>query len=228
MTKLGWFALAILIGACGNGVTKGKVGECFATTGQTCTGVDTYETCLFASCDTQLTACYGAGYKTGSYAGAVCESYITCINSCNCNAACTSTCTTNASAACTSCVATATSCVTATTSCTLPTCTGGYGGMLPDAASAIDAGPTFDANPFAPDANLSFPDASLVFPDANLTSPDANLSTADANLDDPCMRLKACCPRLSSDLQAGCNTVADGGLVSQCQASLATYSDTCP
>jgi len=64
----------------GGGGTKGKgafTNAC-GSNGQQCTGDQTaYENCLIGKCDADIAAAYGAGYKTGAFAGP-CGAYAQC------------------------------------------------------------------------------------------------------------------------------------------------------
>src|SRR5215467_13900780 len=66
-----------------NASGRGSLGACYGTEGQTCTGVDTFESCLESHCDSQAKACYGSGYKSGNFSGP-CGPFISCISQCNC------------------------------------------------------------------------------------------------------------------------------------------------
>ena len=52
----------------------------------TCTEAETqaHWSCMTSKCDAQFSACYGSGYKDGSFGG-TCGDYITCVTACECN-----------------------------------------------------------------------------------------------------------------------------------------------
>jgi hypothetical protein len=86
-----------------------------------------YSDCLISKCDAQFQACYGSGYKSGSFSGA-CGPYLTCISKCGCtDMACKSACTITPD--CQTCITGMLAGCALSSGCTLPVCTGtGTGG----------------------------------------------------------------------------------------------------
>jgi hypothetical protein len=88
--------------------------------------VKPYSDCIQGKCDSAFTACYGAGYKTGSFSGP-CGTLITCQSKCGCNdSACRAACG-QPSAECQTCGVSLGTCV-ASSGCTFPTCGGADAG----------------------------------------------------------------------------------------------------
>lgn len=126
---------AIAIVACGDDDSDGGGGGggggnkqtgCYGTPGQTCTGTAEYETCINGACNSDFVACYGAGYKTGSFSGP-CADYVNCTMACACDAnysSCSQACVSKMTSDCQSCAMKLGTCVQGA-SCTKPVCTGG-------------------------------------------------------------------------------------------------------
>jgi hypothetical protein len=77
-----------------------------------------YSDCVLEKCESKYTECYGANWKTGTFAGP-CGSYMTCINACACDdVACYGKCA-QPTRECSTCLQGATSCAS---SCTAPAC----------------------------------------------------------------------------------------------------------
>jgi hypothetical protein len=118
--------VALGVARCGSGGSK--LGACYNPAGQTCTGVSTYESCIIGKCDAKLKACYGDGYQAHSYGGP-CAKMIECSTACTCDStygACAGKCTSNLSAACTTCLTDLGHC-TNESGCKPPACTAGTG-----------------------------------------------------------------------------------------------------
>jgi hypothetical protein len=111
-------------GGGGSGTGRDSLGQCHGNPGQTCTGTDTYETCVENACDAQFKAALGADYKNGNFSG-VCASYFNCIIACNCgDNTCQGACTAQLSGDCQTAAIALGSCTSGST-CTPPVCTGG-------------------------------------------------------------------------------------------------------
>ncbi len=131
---VGWFA------SCSNPTYattgRGTFGQCFGNAGETCTGTPAYEACIEASCDMQLQAAFGASYKSASYTGSVCETYIMCENVCDCgDTGCQTNCESNLSSACAGAISAVGLCEQSTR-CMVPVCVSGdedAGVSAPDA-----------------------------------------------------------------------------------------------
>lgn len=111
-------------GATGGGSSGGS-GGCGGGGGNTC---KEYTDCAQAKCDTEYQECLGAGYKSGSFSGGKCETYMNCVTACNCDTTCTSKCTMDST--CQGCMTgTLASCTTSNCSAELQKCagTGGAG-----------------------------------------------------------------------------------------------------
>ncbi|MCK6535837.1 MAG: hypothetical protein L6Q84_22950 [Polyangiaceae bacterium] len=111
-------------GATGGGSSGGS-GGCGGGGGNTC---KEYTDCAQAKCDTEYQECLGAGYKSGSFSGGKCETYMNCVTACNCDTTCTSKCTMDS--ACQGCMTgTLASCTSSKCSAELQQCagTGGAG-----------------------------------------------------------------------------------------------------
>ncbi len=191
---------------CGDGGSssggQGIVG-CFGTPGQTCTGVDTFETCVESHCDSQAQACFGSGYKSGSYGGS-CGAFIGCTSKCSCgDMACQSACLGQLTNDCSTCSQTFSTCEESS-GCARPVCTGG---STPD-------GPLF-----------SFPDAPS---GPHADAPPGGGGTADApSGSNECTLLAACCPKLPSAEQPACTQVAGAGNEQACQLTLSAFGAAC-
>jgi hypothetical protein len=101
--------------------------SCSMSGTSTCTAAQTkpYTDCLFSKCDAAFTACYGSGYKSGTFSGP-CSTYITCLSKCGCSdSACRTACG-QPSAECISCETMIGTCVLSA-GCMYPTCTGAAG-----------------------------------------------------------------------------------------------------
>lgn len=89
-------------GASGNGTTSGGTSSgasgttsggtaskgpkiCTAAISSACSDAErqAYAQCYYNACNTQLTQCYGPGYRDGTFSGP-CGGYITCTNACDC------------------------------------------------------------------------------------------------------------------------------------------------
>jgi hypothetical protein len=185
-------------GSSNNPSGRGNFGECFGSSGQTCTGVDTFETCVESHCDSQAQACFGSGYKSGNFGGS-CGGFIGCTTKCACgDTTCQSGCLAQLTSDCTSCSQTFSSCEMSS-GCAQPVCTGG---STPDA-------PVF------------------VFPDAP-QGPHADAPPGGGGADAPptgteCTMLAACCPNLPAQEQPTCNQVVALGNEQACQASFTAF-----
>lgn len=180
---------------------RGVVG-CFGSTGQTCTGVDTYESCVESHCDSQAQACFGSGYKSGNFSGP-CGGFIGCVSSCACgDTACQTGCISQLTNDCTSCSQTFSTCETSS-GCAMPVCTGGA---------------TADAPIF------SFPDAP--------TGPHADAPPGGGGADAPptsgdCATLAICCPKLPAEEQSTCNQIVGAANEQACQLTLTALGAAC-
>ncbi len=82
-----------------------------------------YTNCAQSKCDAEYKDCLGASYKTGSFAGGKCETYMNCVVACNCDTTCTQKCQMDAT--CQTCMTTTLSgCVTSQCSAELQQCAG--------------------------------------------------------------------------------------------------------
>ena len=128
-------------GATGGGSTGGS-GGCGGGGGNDC---PEYTNCAQAKCDSAYQECLGSGYKTGSYAGGKCETYMKCVTACNCDTTCTSKCTMDST--CQGCMTgTLASCTTSNCSAELQKCagTGGAGSGGAGAGGASGGGTCAD------------------------------------------------------------------------------------
>ena len=202
------FAVSWVVGCSDSGSNpssgRGGLGECFGSTGQTCTGVDAFESCVESHCDSQAQACYGSGYKSGSYGGP-CGGFLGCVTKCACgDTSCQSGCLSQLTSDCSTCSQTFSSCQQSS-GCAQPVCTGG---------SSTPDGPLF-----------SFPDAP-VGPHAD--APPGGGGGADAPAGgSECSLLAACCPKLPSAEQPVCTQVAGAGNEQACQITLTTFGAAC-
>jgi len=128
------FALAAGFGFvaanCGSSDSSSSLGglNCPPSGQSNCTAeqVKPFTDCLYGKCDAQFQACYGAGYKSGSFGG-VCQTYIGCFAKCacgdnNCRIACGSP-----MGDCATCQMNLGLCV-GSAACPAPNCGGGTGG----------------------------------------------------------------------------------------------------
>lgn len=90
------------------------------TSGQTCTGVDAYVSCLQTACNDGLSQCFGPNYATSEYTGSVCADYAACATTSPTCGSCVP------SSGCQTCLTSLVSCIQGST-CTAPFCTGGTG-----------------------------------------------------------------------------------------------------
>jgi hypothetical protein len=80
-----------------------------------------YANCLIGKCDTQFQACYGPGYKSGTFSGP-CATYLNCVTKCGCgDTACRAACTVGSE--CTTCLGSVANCALSS-GCALPVCNG--------------------------------------------------------------------------------------------------------
>jgi len=85
----------------------------YGSAGQTCTGVDTFESCIEGHCESQARECFGANYKNGNFAGGKCASFIGCSVKCACgDTACQSNCAAQLSSDCMTCASSFSTCQT--------------------------------------------------------------------------------------------------------------------
>jgi hypothetical protein len=121
------------LGACSddsspNKSVGSKMGACYGSSGQTCTGTAEYESCLISKCDAKLKTCYGSDYQNGNFGGGACVDLITCMGACKCDStysSCSQNCAmTKMNAGCTSCSTEMVSCIQGA-GCKEPVCTGG-------------------------------------------------------------------------------------------------------
>lgn len=104
---------------------SGGGGGCSGSGGNDCPD---YTNCEQTKCDSAYQDCLGAGYKTGSFTGGKCETYMKCVTACNCDTNCTKNCTMDS--ACQGCMTgPLQTCVTSNCSAELQKCagTGGSG-----------------------------------------------------------------------------------------------------
>lgn len=102
---------------------SGGGGGCGGSGGNDC---PEYTNCAQAKCDSAYQECLGAGYKTGSFSGGKCETYMNCVTACNCDTTCTQKCAMDAT--CQGCMTgTLSSCVTSNCSAELQQCAGSGG-----------------------------------------------------------------------------------------------------
>jgi hypothetical protein len=122
--------LSLVLVACSSdsnptGSNRGKLGACYGSSGQTCTGIDAYESCEISHCGTQLQACFGKNFQSGDTSGGSCAAFFNCEAACACgDTSCVAGCIGAASADCKSCLQTAGTCET-NAGCTQPMCSGG-------------------------------------------------------------------------------------------------------
>jgi hypothetical protein len=128
------FALAAGVGFvaanCGSDGGSSSTGglNCPPTGQSNCTAEQTkpYTDCIFSKCDSQYQACFGAGYKSGSFGG-TCQAYIACFSKCGCgDNACRAACPAP-TGECQTCLTQLGTC-TIGAGCTPPTCGGGGAG----------------------------------------------------------------------------------------------------
>jgi hypothetical protein len=196
------FFLACSSNSSSTASNRGKLGTCYGQTGQTCTGVDTYENCLIAACGTQFNTCFGSDFSGGT-----CAAFLKCEGGCNCgDSSCFAGCVGSASSDCKSCLIAAGTCEQGA-HCTMPSCGG-----------TPDGPPITGGTPDAPPTSGGTPDAAASGgPDAAPSSggPDAAEATGS------CASLAACCATLpAGQLQNSCNVVANGGMDNLCKSSL--------
>jgi hypothetical protein len=53
-----------------------------------------YDECLLAACETEIASCFGSNWEQGDFTGGVCEPVFTCIEECDCEQTCSTTCLT--------------------------------------------------------------------------------------------------------------------------------------
>ncbi len=143
-----FFLMSVLaVTSCGSSDDGGSGGaSSFATMG-TCSGgsttntckqseVDAYGNCIIGKCDSQYTAAFGAGYKTGKLDGGSCGSYLGCATACKCgDNACLVKCP-MPSSECQSALGAVTNCVTSA-ACAKPAC---LSPVTPDAGTTPTGG----------------------------------------------------------------------------------------
>lgn len=103
-----------------SGTFTSGINKCGGTSSTNCTPeqVKQYDECFATACDSKFAECYGAGWKSGTYAGP-CGTYIACFNACGCgDTACFTKCP-DPSAECSDCRIRSSSC---SDGCKLPTC----------------------------------------------------------------------------------------------------------
>ena len=103
-----------------SGTFTSGINKCGGTSSTNCTPeqVKQYDECFATACDSKFAECYGAGWKSGTYAGP-CGTYIACFNACACgDTACFTKCP-DPSAECSDCRIRSSSC---SDGCKLPTC----------------------------------------------------------------------------------------------------------
>lgn len=103
-----------------SGTFTSGINKCGGTSSTNCTPeqVKQYDECFATACDSKFAECYGAGWKSGTYAGP-CGTYIACFNACGCgDTECFTKCP-DPSAECSDCRIRSSSC---SDGCTLPKC----------------------------------------------------------------------------------------------------------
>ncbi|HEX7599730.1 MAG TPA: hypothetical protein VF518_16050 [Polyangia bacterium] len=220
-------ALALCLGfgilltvACGGSSNKNsngrdsKTGMCSAVAGQTCTGVDAYDSCVTTACDAEAKAALGSGYASGSYSGP-CADYMKCVLACPCDATATS-CQTNCYSKVTSNAACMTPAIALSTcidsaACAEPVCSGGTStGTGGGTATYTNASTATYTNA----GTATFTNAST----ATFTS--LTTGTGGPN----CTKLQTCCNSLAAgSTSADCSSVNSLSDAS-CASLLTTYA----
>ncbi len=112
------------------------------TAGSTCTAAeeDAYTSCILGKCDAQYGKCLGAGYKSGTFTGGACSSFIACTNKCGCNdTACFTKCGTP-DQACLGCLLGDVNTCVESSGCKAPACLTPDAGTKPDSGGNPDGG----------------------------------------------------------------------------------------
>ncbi len=118
-------------GTSGGTASGGTSSSCDPTADPTGSGMacPAYVECAAAKCGTEYETCLGAGYATGDFSGASCETFMECTTGCNCDSSCSQGCFDNAGAACSDCLLnTIGNCVTTNCFSELLSCSGGGSG----------------------------------------------------------------------------------------------------
>ncbi len=124
-------ALGFGLGNCGGSSgSSGGFQACPQGSTSTCTQAELnqYSDCVLNACSSGYSACFGPGFKTGSFSGP-CASYAQCTSACGCNnQSCTTACGAPSQDCETCLTGNLVTCILGST-CTLPACAGGLPGV---------------------------------------------------------------------------------------------------